>query len=118
MVPVGDEYAVDRHPNAERGVVRPVHDVYAFMCLPFMVPWLGQAEDGEALPSCTTVSFLQIAAVARRALEILGAGNCLIVPIRDKYAVDGHPDTERGVGLCTMSTPSCVFLHSSLDRPG
>jgi hypothetical protein len=42
----------------------------------------------------------------------------LIVPIRDKYAVDGHPDTEHGVGLCTMSTPSCVFLHSSLDRPG
>jgi hypothetical protein len=78
MVPIGDEYAADRHPDAERGVVRPVHDVYAFMCLPFMVPWLGQAEDGEALTSCTTVSFLQIAAVARRAREILGAGNCLI----------------------------------------
>jgi hypothetical protein len=94
MVPIGDEYAADRHPDAERSVVRPVHDTYAFMCLPFMLPWLGQAEDGEALPSCTTVSFLQITAVARRAREILGAGNCLIVPIGDKYA---HPDNERGV---------------------
>jgi hypothetical protein len=60
MVPIGDEDDADGHPDAEHGFVRLSQRCPGLHAPCFMVPWLGQAEDG----SFTTVSFLQIAAVA------------------------------------------------------